>query len=227
MGDRSRIEWTEATWNPITGCSKVSPGCANCYAERVSQRYGWTTLPWTAANAGQNIRLHSERLDQPLRWRRPRLIFVNSMSDLFHEQVPNNFLESVWRVMLSASRHVFQVLTKRPERMAQIVPAMYNRIYGPHWEPMPNVWLGVSVEDQRNADERIPLLLRTPAAVRLVSIEPMLGPVDLRRWVDRRHACECGGLCDPGEPCPMRDNARLLDWVIVGAQTGPGASLPK
>src|SRR5438445_7847859 len=115
MADRSAIEWTEATWNPVAGCSKVSPGCAHCYAERISLRFGRSAKPWTPANARENVRLHETRLDQPLRWRRPRLVFVNSMSDLFHEEVPFDFIDRVWTVMNEATQHTFQVLTKRPE----------------------------------------------------------------------------------------------------------------
>lgn len=116
MGDKSAIEWTEATWNPVTGCSKVSPGCAHCYAEAISLRFGRSVGPWTPENAADNVVLHPERLDQPLRWRRPRMIFVNSMSDLFHEQVPDDFIDGVFAAMALAPQHTYQVLTKRPER---------------------------------------------------------------------------------------------------------------
>src|SRR3954471_24423975 len=114
MADRSRIEWTEATWKPVSGCSKVSPGCAHCYAETLSHRFGWTREPWIDTHAAVNVRLEQHRLDQPLRWRRPRGIFVNSTSDLFHEQVPDTYITRVFEVMAAASQHVFQVLTKRP-----------------------------------------------------------------------------------------------------------------
>src|SRR4051794_12110814 len=118
--EHSAIEWTESTWNPVTGCSKVSPGCAHCYAETLSRRFGWSRSPWTPANAADNVLLHPERLGTPLKWRRPRTIFVNSMSDLFHELVGFEFIEDVFAVMGEASQHTFQVLTKRHERLAEI-----------------------------------------------------------------------------------------------------------
>ncbi len=127
MGDDSKIEWTNATWNPVTGCSKVSPGCAHCYAETLAPRLhrmgqrGYTDLPWTPANAAENVVLRPDRLHQPLRWRKPRLVFVNSMSDLFHEQVPDCFIAEVFGVMAAAWCHTFQVLTKRPERMRRLL----------------------------------------------------------------------------------------------------------
>jgi len=221
---KSKIEWTDETWNPVTGCSKVSPGCENCYAERqalgrLKGSEGYPGLPWTARNAATNVVLHPKRLDAPLRSSRPRRYFVNSMSDLFHERVPNLFIASVFVSMKMASQHVFQVLTKRPERMHE-----FMRGYG---EPSKNVWLGVSVEDQKRADERIPLLLDTPAAVRFLSVEPLLGPVDLMwpetLWPDGPptccpgHDCACGG--HPIEP-PL---LHRIDWVIVGGESGPGA----
>jgi protein gp37 len=232
MGDRTGIEWTDATWNPVHGCSKVSPGCANCYAETLSLRRGFTRHPWTGLHKDLNVSLHPERLDQPLRWRRPRRVFVNSMSDLFHEQIPDEFIDRVWAVMALAGTHTFQVLTKRPDRMRAylaersrsskwIEAAAETFGYTLRWQglslcpwPLPHVWLGVSVEDQRRADERIPLLLQTPAAVRFISAEPLLGPVDL------------GFL----EPCDhvRRTHAEIgcwkaLDWIIVGGESGPGA----
>jgi protein gp37 len=165
MSDKSTIEWTEATWNPVTGCSKVSPGCANCYAETLSLRYGYSKLPWTPANAEQNVVLHPERLDQPRKWKRPRLIFVNSMSDLFHELVPWDYIDRVFDVMEQCPRHTFQILTKRPERMraiARVVP--------------PNVWLGTSIENDRWV-KRADFLRETPQAIRFLSLEPLLGPL--------------------------------------------------
>lgn len=166
--DRSAIEWTEATWNPVTGCSKVSPGCAHCYAETLSRRFRWSERPWTPANAEANVVLHPERLDQPLRWRRPRTVFVNSMSDLFHELVPLDFIQRVFEVMVEAERHVFQVLTKRHERLAELAVEL----------PWPeNVWVGVSIENRRWL-ERADYLRRVPAAVRFISAEPLLGPLD-------------------------------------------------
>jgi protein gp37 len=168
MSDKSAIEWTEATWNPVTGCSKVSPGCAHCYAERLSLRFAWSKEPWLPANAETNVRLHPARLEQPLRWRRPRMIFVNSMSDLFHELVPLQFVRRVFDVMVEADRHVFQILTKRHERLAELAPQLA-------WPP--NVWMGVSIENRRWV-ERADYLRRVPAAVRFVSAEPLLGQLD-------------------------------------------------
>jgi protein gp37 len=166
--DRSAIEWTEATWNPVTGCSKVSPGCAHCYAETLSQRFHWSEHPWTEAHAANNVVLHPERLDQPLRWRRPRTVFVNSMSDLFHELVPLEFIADVFAVMAEADRHIFQILTKRHRRLAELAGDL----------PWPaNVWMGVSIENRRWI-ERADYLRDVPAAVRFISAEPLLGQLD-------------------------------------------------
>src|SRR5680860_484110 len=137
MGDRSAIEWTEATWNPVTGCTKVSTGCDNCYAEAFAER--WRGIPGHPYENGFDLTLRPERLEQPFRWRRPRMIFVNSMSDLFHERVPLTFIKRVFEVMARAEQHTFQVLTKRPGRMASVLQEV-----SPH--PLPNVWLGTSIE---------------------------------------------------------------------------------
>ena len=165
MSDKSAIEWTDATWNPVTGCSKVSPGCAHCYAEMLSLRFGHSKLPWTPENAAENVILHPERLGLPLRWRKPRRVFVNSMSDLFHELVPWDYIDAVFDVMEKAERHTFQVLTKRPERMralARLVP--------------PNVWLGTSIENDRWV-KRADYLRETPDCIRFLSLEPLIGPL--------------------------------------------------
>jgi len=230
MADKTAIEWTDATWNPISGCSKVSPGCAYCYAERVSARFGRTALPWIPANAEANVVLHPDRLDQPLRWRRPRRIFVNSMSDLFHELVPDAFIARVFAVMAAARDHTFQVLTKRPERMRDLLAsedfevavdcALAALAEERGWVclseldawPLPNVWLGVSAENQHWADQRIPLLLDTPAAVRFVSAEPLLGPLDLVPYLEPTFAADDWRSRRPGS-C-------ALDWVIVGGESG-------
>lgn len=180
------IEWTEATWNPVTGCSKVSPGCAHCYAETLSHRFGWTPQPWTPENATTNVRLRPERLDQPLRWRKPRVIFVNSMSDLFHEEVPLVYIRAVFGVMAEASQHVFQILTKRHERLAELGPLLV-------WPG--NVWMGVSIENRRWV-ERADALRTIPAAVRFISAEPLLGPLD---------TLDLTGI----------------DWLIAGGESGP------
>ena len=165
MADRSAIEWTSATWNPVTGCSKVSPGCAHCYAETLSRRFGWSEGPWTPANASRNVILHEERLEIPLRWRQPRLVFVNSMSDLFHELVPIEYIERIFEVMARADQHLFQILTKRHERLSELARLL-------SWPT--NVWMGVSVENRRWL-ERVDALRDVPAAVRFVSAEPLLG----------------------------------------------------
>ena len=127
MSDGSAIEWTEATWNPVTGCSKVSPGCAHCYAERLSLRFRHTTQPWLPRYEDENVVVHPSRLDQPRRWRRPRMIFVNSMSDLFHERIPLSFVQDVFAVMVEESRHTFQILTKRAERLGSTRPSRKAR----------------------------------------------------------------------------------------------------
>jgi len=228
MGDKTSIEWTDATWNPVTGCSKVSQGCKNCYAERVFSRAYGKERKFT------DVKCHPERLGQPLRWKKPRRIFVNSMSDLFHESVPVEFIDRVFVVMAQAPLHTFQILTKRPERMrdysrvlVSLCPKrrslrMRDSMYKGHpaetlvcgtkpahigkfpW-PLHNLHLGVSIEDQQTADERIPLLLQTPAAVRFVSAEPLLGPIDLKL------STQSSGL------------STQIDWVIAGGESGPNA----
>ncbi len=189
----SKIEWTDETWNPVTGCTKVSAGCKNCYAERLATG----RLKHLYPDGFGKVTTHPDRLDQPLRWKRPRRIFVCSMSDLFHEDVPTGFIYDIFAVMKRAPQHTFQVLTKRPERMGRYIKSRWPT---PAFENLhPNVWLGVSVEDQATADERIPLLLDTPAAVRFVSYEPALGPVE---WLHKIQG---------------------LDWLIAGGESGPGA----
>jgi protein gp37 len=167
MSDTSAIEWTDATWNPVTGCSKVSPGCANCYAETLSLRFGWSTKPWTPENAAENVVLHPERLLLPTRWRQPRRVFVNSMSDLFHEEVPLEFIERVFDVMGQASWHRFQILTKRADRLAEL---------GGRLRRTPNIWMGVSVETAAFVS-RVEHLRATGAKVEFLSLEPLLGPL--------------------------------------------------
>ena len=223
MGQISSIEWTDATWNPVTGCSKVSPGCAHCYAETLSLRRGWSAQPWNPANAVDNVILHEDRLDAPLRWRASKRIFVNSMSDLFHEQVSDDFLARVFTTMLTASHHVYQVLTKRPERMRDFInnSALRDRLPQSPW-----IWLGTSVENQRWARDRIPLLLATSSSVRFLSCEPLLGPVDLQTWLplpDKFGHCQlCGGVARTGvrHECPSR--VARLHWVISGGESGLG-----
>lgn len=273
MSDKSNIEWTDATWNPVRGCSRVSAGCMNCYAERVAARFSKPGLPYAglvhSTTQGPKwtgkVSLHPELLDQPLRWTKPRRIFVNSMSDLFHEAVPDEFILKVFDVMRQSANghaphlggpgrgygrivatHTFQILTKRPERMLDFCTrlrfaqndarGLYLATNLPHngFNPMgamSNVWLGVSVEDQASADERIPQLLQTPAAVRFISAEPLLGPVKLLDYIGRwAHACKvrddnscpnCGadhvapGMCDQGTD--------RVDWIITGGESGSNA----
>jgi protein gp37 len=185
MADRSAIEWTEATWNPVTGCDKVSPGCAHCYAETFAERF--RGVPGHPYERGFDLQLRPGRLEQPLQWARPRVIFVNSMSDLFHEDVPTEYIKSVFDVMRRADWHVFQVLTKRAERLQELASRL----------PWPdNVWMGVSVENQRWTS-RIDSLRTVSAHVRFLSCEPLLGPLEL--------------------------NLRGIHWVIVGGESGPRA----
>lgn len=213
MGDRSLIEWTDATWNPTTGCTKKSPGCKFCYAKRLFPK----VYP---GRAFEDVRVHVDRLDRPLRWRRPRHVFVNSMSDLFHALVPDAFIDQVFHVMARAPRHVFQILTKCPERMQDYISSaldgrllqLGDGVAMRMREPLPNVWLGVSAEDQKRADERVPLLMRTPAAVRFLSLEPLIDTVDLGRW-----------LCSHMEDGHWVNDSRrgsLVNWVIVGGESG-------
>lgn len=205
MSDKSSIEWCDSTWNVVTGCTKVSQGCKNCYAETIANRF-WGERKFT------DVQCHEDRLDIPPRWKKPRRVFVNSMSDLFHPVVTNYFIREVWKRMAKTSHHTYQILTKRPERMLEFTQWMAGRDHISIAEWPRNVWLGVSCEDQATADERIPILLQTPAAVRFVSLEPLLGPIDLDkkellcyRW---RRGYTIG---------------TYLDWVIVGGESGPHA----
>jgi protein gp37 len=184
MGDKSAIEWTDATWNPVTGCTKVSPGCKYCYAERLAARLQLMGNP--RYRNGFDVTLHPDQLTLPLRWRAPRRVFVNSMSDLFHEDVPEAFIRQAFEIMNRAHWHTFQILTKRAQRLADLAPRL-------RWPP--NVWQGVSVEDSQHT-WRIASLQKVPAAVRFLSIEPLLGPI--------------GDLPLDG-----------IDWVIVGGESGP------
>lgn len=231
MGDKTGIEWADATWNPVTGCDKVSPGCDHCYAETFAER--WRGTRGHYFETGFDVQLRPDKLDLPLRWTKPRRIFVNSMSDLFHDSVPDAYIGSVFDVMARAEQHTFQILTKRHGRMRALLrkweqegaesvergelhpkygAAAWRRRDGmwctPRVWPLPNVWLGVSAEDQQRADLRIPALMDTPAAVRFVSAEPLLGPIDLH-----------------GNPIGKDSVFWIghLDWVIVGGESGPSA----
>lgn len=220
MGD-THIAWTNKTWNPVTGCTKVSQGCKHCYAETIANRMWATQYKPNADGTARrftDVRLHPDRLEMPLHWRKPAMVFVNSMSDLFHEDVPDEFILQMFSVMERCPQHIFQVLTKRPERMVDVLGGTSGAGLGAPL--LPNVWLGVSVEDQANADERIPLLLEAPAAIRFLSCEPLLGPIDLTR------------IPDPFGPPVVIDSLRgfyynklhaitRIGWVIVGGESGP------
>ena len=201
---RTGIEWTEATWNPVTGCDRVSEGCDNCYAAAMAARlramgnprYQRDGDPRTSG-PGFGLTLHADKLDEPFTWRRPRIVFVNSMSDLFHKEVPDDFIADIFAVMEATPQHTYQVLTKRPARMTSLL----RRWAAEGIEPAANVWLGTSVETQHWAEIRVPKLLETPAAVRFLSCEPLLSSIDLTPWV----------------------HAGNLDWLIAGGESGPNA----
>jgi protein gp37 len=227
------IQWTDETWNAITGCEQVSPGCAHCYAKvehdrRHKAHQAGKKVARQYAEPFEVVQLHPDRVDAPLRRRKPARYFVTSGADPFHEDVPDEFLNRLFAVMAMASRHTYQLLTKRPLRMREYLSSearleqlheaigtmqrsvgrrLAHADHVAHRWPLPNVWLGVSVENQRWADERIPLLLETPAAVRFLSCEPLLGPLDLTPW-------------DGGEPNYADPR---IDWVIVGGESGKGA----
>lgn len=258
MSDHTHIEWTDATWNPITGCSVVSAGCKHCYAMRLAgtrlrhhPSRAWLTRPTAAGPVWTGeVRLNEDWLDQPLRWKKPRRIFVCAHGDLFHPYVPGEWIDRVFAIMALAPQHTFQVLTKRPERMLayQNASNLMNRIHAAIFNytksaasatqaslkratawldthlpdgglggfirllPTHNVWLGVSVENQATADERIPLLLQTPAAVRFISAEPLLGAISFD-----------GLFANPGDIRDGTNALEALDWVIAGGESGPGA----
>lgn len=239
MGTKTGISWTDATWNPVTGCTRISEGCRNCYAESLaatrlkeSPRYkGLAVVTPSGPRWTGKINLHPEMLLQPMRWRKPRRIFVNSMSDLFHEDVPDSFVDEIVATMAITPWHTYQVLTKRADRMrsyfSNIPSDPYNTRYQKIFDaanvqmgkqmqwPLPNVWLGVSVEDQKNAEIRIPSLLETPAAVRFISAEPLLEPLDLT------NLCVYGG--QRLHALSKIYTSPSLDWIIVGGESGPHA----
>lgn len=191
MSDRSKIEWTNATWNPVRGCQKVSPGCAHCYAEVFAER--WRGIPGHPYEQGFDLRLVPHKLLEPLHWATPRLIFVNSMSDLFHKSVPDDYIEAVAKVMVSANWHTYQVLTKRSERMRDLLNSkLKSAAQNSH------IWWGVSVEDRKHGLPRLAHLRAASASVRFLSIEPLLE--------------------DLGRPA-----LRGIHWVIVGGESGPGS----
>ena len=212
----TKIEWTDETWNPITGCSPISEGCANCYAKRMAARLrGRFGYP---ADGPFKVTFHPDRLGQPLKWKKPRRVFVCSMGDIFHANVELKWLERIWDMMFDAPQHTFILLTKRPFNTIQFIDYMEDR-HRQVWYP--NIWLGVPAENQQRANERIPALLKIPAAVRFVSVEPMLGPVSL----DRMQIGECylNSLSgDFSDSCADPGEMPSIDWVICGGETAPG-----
>jgi protein gp37 len=213
----SKIEWTDVTWNPVTGCDKVSQGCKNCYAEVMHRRLrGMFPEKYSKPFLG-HIQLHASELMKPLKWKKPKMVFVNSMSDLFHPDVPFDFIDNVFAVMDCCPQHTFQILTKRPDRMAQYFAEMRawrvgqlkyaydSSDYDLNAWPLKNVWLGTSCEDQNTADERIPHLLKVPTEIRFLSCEPLLGSIDFKLY-----ASSLTGI-------------PLLNWVIAGGESGPKA----
>jgi protein gp37 len=266
MGAKTGIEWTDSTWNPIRGCSRVSEGCRNCYAEAVAYRFSGKGQPYEGLAVLKNdhpswtgkVEFVEDHLLDPLHWKKPRRIFVNSMSDLFHEQVQDVWIDRIFAVMALAPQHTFQVLTKRPGRMltylaseetaqrlmaafaamAAVTPGVEftirHKLDGLTGICFPNVWLGVSVENQDAANERIPLLLKTPAAIRFISAEPLLGKVDLQQIKYRDDDVDClwNALTAYHEVLNSNsmdivatadDGVTKLDWVICGGESGPHA----
>ncbi len=217
---KTTIGWTDMSWNPIRGCTRVSEGCRNCYAERMAARFSGPGGPYEglARNTSSGprwtgeVRVVEEHMDDPTRWRKPRMVFVNSMSDLFHEGLHGNTISRVFHVMEANRRHTFQVLTKRPGR----VVGWFADNYRSEWPS--NVWIGTSIEDQETADERIPHLLRVPAPTRFLSVEPMLGPVDVDKWIRGAVAID-----EPRPNWQVIGAAPKIHWVIVGGESGPGA----
>ena len=237
----TNIEWTDKVWNPVRGCSLVSAGCENCYAMKTAHRFsgpggtyeGLTELGPHGPRWNGTITLVPELLDAPLHWKKPQRIFVNSMSDLFHEYVPDEFIDRVFAVMADAGQHTFQILTKRPQRMREYLSSdnvrysarrVFNLTNDPagkfdcdiYW-PLENVWLGVSVENQTTADERIPLLLQTPTAVRWISAEPLLGQVDLSQFIPLHSGSTFRAARMSAQKLPS------INWVVIGGESGPGA----
>ncbi|MUO84844.1 phage Gp37/Gp68 family protein [Agrobacterium vitis] len=252
MADNTKIEWTDATWNPITGCSIVSPGCTNCYAMKLAgtrlqhhpSRAGLTKDSKAGPVWNGQVRFNDGWLTQPLQWKKPRMIFVCAHGDLFAEGVPDEWIDKVFAVMALAPHHTFQVLTKRPERMREYLRddmvcsrigeqqrkidddmTAYTDIGVDAPFPLPNVWLGVSVEDQPRAEQRIPILLDTPAAIRWISAEPLLGGFDLRKLPSVIFAADINALTgtlrwDGG---PTETGGQRLDWVVAGGESGRNA----
>jgi len=217
MGDKTKIEWADASWNPITGCTPISEGCANCYAKRMATRLAGRC--GYSVEAPFRVTDHPDKLDVPRQWKRHRRVFVCSMGDLFHEGVSDRGLARVLDACADCPQHVFMLLTKRPERMARVFRPGTVRA-------LPNVWLGVTAENQARLDERVPWLLKTTASVRFASFEPLLGPVDFSNFdpgygMNSWNMLGGSGFVDGiGEVEKMPFGC--LSWVIVGAETGPG-----
>jgi protein gp37 len=259
MGENSSIEWTDATWNPTRSCTKIAPGCKNCYAERFAERFrGVAGHPY---EQGFDPRLAPEQLGVPLSWKKPRKVFVDSMSDLFHEDFPFEYIAACFGVMAACPQHTFQILTKRPARAAEFFQWITDQAEdlrasvgekppGGHAEPsvcallfvnaggtdllrevqrmtwpLPNVWIGTSIANQADADKNVPVLLRVPATVRFLSIEPLLGEINFR-WTPyahqatgetyREYAVRNGSVNE-------YEALRKISWIIVGGESGPGA----
>ena len=216
MGSKTGISWTDATWNPVTGCTRISAGCQNCYAEKMAKRLQAMGSP--RYSNGFDVAFHYDTLSIPMRWKKPKRIFVNSMSDLFHDDVPESFIRAVFTTMANCQQHIFQVLTKRHKRVCEILNEWQDSglvLREGYGSVLPNVWLGVTAEDQKNADERIPWLLKTPAAVRFVSVEPMLGLLNVSPYLGKNIL--------PSIHCLSNDVMDGIDWVICGGESGPNA----
>ena len=222
----TKIEWTDRTWNPTTGCNKISPGCKNCYALTMHKRLKGMGQRKYQRDFSAGVQSWEDELLKPLSWKNPAMVFVNSMSDLFHEDVPFEFIDAVFSVMRDVNRHTYQVLTKRAQRMYEFFQWKKEQ-FGVEWRPSSNVWLGVSVENQKYADERIPFLLKCPAEVRFLSCEPLLGELILwkiKEAEDTYYNC-LDGTRTIGLPVHEQKTTGLakIDWVIAGGESGKGA----
>lgn len=228
---KTRIEWTETTWNPIRGCSKVSPGCAHCYAERMAARFAGRGQPyeglvdvrgrWTG-----NVRVLPDKIEAPLRWTKPRLVFVNSMSDLFHEEIDDETILAIFKTMQTARMHTYQILTKRADRMLEWFNEVWMEsglAFGLRALP-PHIWVGVTAEDQEHVNMRVPLLVAAPVSTRFVSVEPIVGEVNLSLWLSNPYVYPGGApdeLLYSTRENPDGTVAANLDWVIAGCESGP------
>jgi protein gp37 len=210
---KTKIEWADRVWNPVTGCTKVSQGCKHCYAEIFYERFH-------GHGSFKNVQCHQDRLSMPKSWKDPSVVFVNSMSDLFHEEVPFLFINAVFSVMSDIDHHKYLILTKRPERMVEFWKWKKDQ-FGIPWQPKSNVWMGVSIEDQKTAEQRIPLLLNIDTPIRFLSCEPLLGPLDISSWLYPKEliGMEVSNL-EETEFSLLKNG---IHWVIAGGESGPGA----